>query len=62
MIIETEAYRAPEDHASHAYGNRRTKRNTPMYQAGGIAYVYLSMEYTPSSTSSLTIMVFRMPF
>jgi DNA-3-methyladenine glycosylase len=41
MIIETEAYRAPEDRASHAYGLRRTKRNEAMYQAGGISYVYL---------------------
>lgn len=41
MIIETEAYRAPDDRASHAYGMRRTKRNEAMYQAGGICYVYL---------------------
>jgi len=40
MIIETEAYRAPEDRASHAYGYKRTKRNAPMYLQGGIAYVY----------------------
>lgn len=41
LIIETEAYRAPEDRASHAYGMRRTKRNEAMYQAGGVCYVYL---------------------
>lgn len=41
MIIETEAYKGPEDKASHAYGNRRTPRNEAMYHAGGIAYVYL---------------------
>jgi DNA-3-methyladenine glycosylase len=40
IITETEAYRGPEDRASHAYGGRRTKRNEVMYQAGGIAYVY----------------------
>jgi DNA-3-methyladenine glycosylase len=40
MIIETEAYRAPDDRASHAYGNRRTKRNEVMYHAGGVCYVY----------------------
>lgn len=40
MIIETEAYRAPEDRASHAFGNRRTKRNEVMYQEGGTGYVY----------------------
>lgn len=41
MIIETEAYRGPEDRASHAYGNRRTPRNEVMYKQGGVAYVYL---------------------
>jgi DNA-3-methyladenine glycosylase len=40
MIIETEAYRAPEDKASHAFGNRRTKRNEVMYHEGGTGYVY----------------------
>lgn len=39
-IIETEAYRAPDDKASHAYGFRRTKRNEVMYKAGGVCYVY----------------------
>ena len=41
IITETEAYRAPEDRASHAYLMKRTKRNEVMYQAGGICYVYL---------------------
>lgn len=41
MIIETEAYKGPEDKASHAFGNRRTKRNEVMYHNGGICYVYL---------------------
>lgn len=41
MIVETEAYRAPEDRASHAFGLRRTKRNAVMYEAGGICYIYL---------------------
>jgi DNA-3-methyladenine glycosylase len=40
MIVEVEAYRGPEDRASHAYGGRRTKRTETMYQQGGIAYVY----------------------
>lgn len=40
MIIETEAYRAPEDRASHAFGNKRTKRNASMFKLGGICYVY----------------------
>ena len=40
IIVETEAYRGPEDRASHAYGGRRTKRTETMYQRGGLAYVY----------------------
>jgi DNA-3-methyladenine glycosylase len=41
IITETEAYAGPEDKASHAYGNRRTKRTEVMFHAGGKAYVYL---------------------
>jgi DNA-3-methyladenine glycosylase len=40
-ITETEAYRAPEDKASHAYGDRRTERTNIFYEEGGISYVYL---------------------
>lgn len=40
MIVEVEAYRGPQDRASHAYGGRRTKRTETMYQMGGFAYVY----------------------
>jgi DNA-3-methyladenine glycosylase len=40
MIVEVEAYRGPEDRASHAYGGRRTRRTETMYRAGGVAYVY----------------------
>ena len=40
MIVETEAYRGPEDRASHAYGGRRTRRTETMYRMGGTAYVY----------------------
>ena len=39
-IVETEAYRAPDDRASHAYCNRRTARTAVFYEAGGLAYVY----------------------
>jgi DNA-3-methyladenine glycosylase len=39
-IVEVEAYRGPEDRASHAYAGRRTKRTETMYQTGGVAYVY----------------------
>jgi len=41
IITETEAYAGITDKASHAYGNRRTKRTEVMYHEGGIAYVYL---------------------
>ena len=41
MIVETEAYKAPGDKASHAYNYRRTKRNEAMYLDGGRAYVYI---------------------
>ena len=40
-IVETEAYKAPEDKASHAYGNRRTRRTEIMFGTAGRAYVYL---------------------
>lgn len=40
-IVETEAYRGPEDKASHAWNNRRTKRTSVMFEEGGLAYVYL---------------------
>ena len=39
-IVEVEAYRGPEDRASHAYGGRRTKRTETMYKTGGVSYVY----------------------
>lgn len=41
MIVETEAYRGPDDKACHAYNNRRTPRTEVMFQPGGISYVYL---------------------
>ncbi|SPN73625.1 3-methyladenine DNA glycosylase,DNA-3-methyladenine glycosylase,Methylpurine-DNA glycosylase (MPG) [Chlamydia serpentis] len=39
-IIETEAYRGPDDKACHAYNYRKTLRNAAMYQKGGCAYIY----------------------
>lgn len=42
MITETEAYKAPEDKASHAYNFRRTKRTQTMFLPGGHAYIYLN--------------------
>ncbi len=40
-IVETEAYRAPDDKACHAWMNRRTSRTEIMFAEGGRAYVYL---------------------
>jgi DNA-3-methyladenine glycosylase len=40
MIVEAEAYRGPQDRASHAYGGRRTPRTETMYQIGGVAYIF----------------------
>lgn len=39
-IFETEAYDGPEDKASHAQKGK-TLRNAPMFECGGIFYVYL---------------------
>ncbi len=39
-IVEVEAYDGPQDRASHAHRGP-TRRNAPMFAAGGIAYVYL---------------------
>lgn len=40
-IVETEAYRAPDDQACHAANHRRTARTETMYLEGGHAYIYL---------------------
>jgi DNA-3-methyladenine glycosylase len=40
-IVETEAYNGSVDRASHAFGNRRTKRTEVIFAEGGIAYIYL---------------------
>ncbi len=40
-IVETEAYRGPDDKACHAWMNRRTNRTEIMFAEGGHAYVYL---------------------
>jgi DNA-3-methyladenine glycosylase len=40
-IVETEAYLPGIDLSSHAF-NGRTKRNLPMFENGGILYVYKS--------------------
>lgn len=41
IITETEAYMAPQDKASHAYNNRKTRRTEIMYHSGGVSYIYL---------------------
>ena len=40
-IVETEAYVAHIDRASHAYNGKRTLRNEAMYAAAGTVYVYI---------------------
>ena len=39
MIVETEAYSFRE-RGCHAYQNRMTARNSVMFEAGGVSYVY----------------------
>lgn len=41
MIVETEAYRGPDDRACHAFNHRRTPRTEVMYEEGGVAYIYI---------------------
>jgi DNA-3-methyladenine glycosylase len=40
-IVETEAYRGPDDKGSHAFNNKRTNRTEVVFGEGGHAYVYL---------------------
>lgn len=40
-IVETEAYMALVDKASHSFSGRRTSRNEHMYSPAGTAYVYI---------------------
>lgn len=39
-IVETEAYIGSIDKACHAYGGKKTPRLMPLYEEGGISYVY----------------------
>ena len=40
-IVETEAYLGPEDKGAHSYGGKLTPRTKPIFEEGGITYVYL---------------------
>ncbi len=40
-IVESEAYRGPEDLAAHSAGGRRTRRTEVMFGAAGHAYLFL---------------------
>lgn len=39
-VVEVEAYDGPHDRACHAHRGR-TRRNAPMFETGGVAYVFL---------------------
>ena len=41
VIVETEAYAGKHDRASHSYQNKKTQRNSAMFENGGHIYVYL---------------------
>jgi len=45
-IVETEAYRGPDDEAAHSFQNRRTKRTEIMYDKPGLAYTYQMHTHT----------------
>lgn len=40
-IVETEAYLGPDDKGAHSCGGKRTPRTMPIFEEGGITYVYL---------------------
>ena len=40
-IVETEAYRGPEDKGAHTYGGVPTPRTEPLFGSGGMTYIYL---------------------
>ena len=40
-IVETEAYVAHTDKASHSFAGRRTPKNEHMYNMAGTAYIYI---------------------
>lgn len=40
IIVETESYIGASDKACHAYNYKKTERTKPLFEEGGIAYVY----------------------
>ena len=40
-IVEVEAYMGEEDKGAHAFEGKRTPRTAPLFEQGGIAYIYL---------------------
>lgn len=40
-IVETEAYKAFSDKASHSFNGRRTAKNEDMYAKAGTSYIYI---------------------
>lgn len=40
MIVETEAYKAPDDKGCHAYNNKKTERTKNFWTDGGHLYIY----------------------
>ncbi|MEI3605301.1 DNA-3-methyladenine glycosylase [Pseudogracilibacillus sp. SE30717A] len=45
-IVETEAYKGPQDQAAHSFNNRRTKRTEIMFDRPGLAYIYQMHTHT----------------
>ena len=41
IIVEVEAYKGPQDKASHTYNNKRTSRTEIQFHEGGYAYIYM---------------------
>lgn len=41
IIVETESYIGALDKSCHAYNYKKTERTKPLFEEGGIAYVYL---------------------
>ncbi len=40
-IVETEAYMGEQDKGAHTFGGKKTNRTAPLFEKGGITYIYL---------------------